>query len=376
MRRVLNINETNRTVTVEAGVTCAELETRLREHGLYAHTVYGPADSVTVGGVVSGVSGSGGGQMFSAAGHNEPYVVGLKVVLPNGDVIETGTRTNERAKMFASVGHGPNLTGLFVGHMGIFGIATEVTLQIFPWPPFEKFCGAVYEYERLDEAYEAFLALALHPDKPFSLLGLMGSGPKGLSRTSDWWLVYKMHGFMEEEIVAKMEIASTIITQCAVPKEMDSAAINKLGTQILQYPHDVMPRRLGMWNLLEPLVPRDETLKIVRNVLKMMEDEFTGWEDRMRSGGTAIWMHGDQNYLSFPIYHKESDLEAREKATSVWKKTAELGLQLGATYAVLDKDIGDVCARYFPPEYHALLRTIKTAVDPNNVMNPHLLGLP
>lgn len=376
MRRLIDLNERNRTVTVEAGMACSELETKLRGWGLYAHTVYGPADSVTVGGVVSGVCGGGGGQMFSSAGHNEPYVIGVKAVLPNGEVIETGTRTNDQARMFSRVPHGPDLTGLFIGHMGIFGITTQVTLQVFPLSPYEKFGGVAYGYTMLDEAYETFCKLAAVEPKPFSLLGLMGPGPKGIARTSDWWIVYKVHGFTEEETDAKLRIASGIIERSAPPKEQDSEPIRKLGQQILQYPHDVMPRRVGMWNLLEPLAPRDETLKIVRGILKMMEDEFAVWSGRLRSGGTAIWMHGDQNYLSFPIYHNESDTEAREKATSVWKKTAELGLQLGATYCVLDKDIGDICARYFPPAYQNLLRTLKRAIDPNNIMNPHLLGLP
>ncbi|MFO8009400.1 MAG: FAD-binding oxidoreductase [Dehalococcoidia bacterium] len=376
MRSLLDLNEVNRTVTVEAGMVCTELETRLRGQGLYAHTVYGPADSVTVGGVVSGVSGGGGGQMFSSAGHNEPYIVGVKAVLPTGEVIETGTRSNTRAGMFAPVAHGPNLTGLFVGHMGIFGITTEVTLQVFPWPPYEEFGGVNYRYERLEDAYKAFLALALQPEKPFSLLGLMGPGPKGIARTSDWWIAYKVHGFTPAEVNAKLELAKRAINEAPSPEEWNSPAVRKLGEKILKYPHDVMPRRLGMWSMPEPLAPRDGTLELVRGILELMEGELKGWEGRFRSGGSAIWMHGEQNYLSFPFYHDESDFEARDKSLEVWKKAADLCVQMGAMFCVLDKEIGDICAAYFPPEYRKLLTQLKAGIDPNNIMNPHLLGMP
>ncbi len=107
----------------------------------------------------------------------------------------------------------------------------------------------------------------------------------------------------------------------------------------------------------------------------MMNQDLDGWGGRIRSGGTAVWMHGDQDYVSFPLYHKESDPEASQKAISVWKNIVELSMQRGASFLVLNKNIGDLCAGYFPSEYHNFLRTIKKAIDPNSIMNPYLLGL-
>jgi FAD/FMN-containing dehydrogenase len=43
---------------------------------------------------------------------------------------------------------------------------------------------------------------------------------------------------------------------------------------------------------------------------------------------------------------------------------------------VLNKDIGDLCADMIPPAYANWLRTLKQTMDPNNIMNPHMLGLP
>ena len=375
MRRILDINETNRTVTVEAGIVCTELETRLRQKGLYAHTVYGPADSVTVGGFVSGVGGGGGGQMFSSAGNNGPYILGVKAVLPGGEVIETGTRTNEKAKLFSRVCHGPDMTGLFIGHMGLFGVTTEVTLQLFPWPPFDGMSGAAYDHEMLDEAHKSFAALAAHSARPFSLLGLIGPGPDTIARKIDWAVVYKVHGFSQQEVDQKLEIASDIIARNAPPKVWNSILVQKFEERAFLHPHDVSPRMMGMWSYPEPCCPRDRTLKIVKDVLEMMKEELDGWDGLIRSGGTAVWMHGDQDYVSFPLYHSESDPEARDKAIFVWRKIIDLALQSGANFLVMNKNIGDMCAGYFPPAYHDFLRTIKAAIDPNNIMNPYLLKL-
>ncbi len=375
MRKILNINEVNRTVTVEAGITCTELETRLRRRGLYVHTVYGPADSVTVGGVVSGVCGGGGGQMFSSSGNNGPYFLGVKAVLPNGDVIETGTRTNAQASMFGRVCHGPDMTGLFIGHMGIFGVTTEVTLQVFDWPPYEGVGGVAYDYENLNEAHKAFTALAAHPARPFSLLGLIGPGPESIMRRIDWAVFYKVHGYSQEEVDSKSEIAYEIIAQTAQPKEWDSDFVRILQKRSLLHPHDVSPRKMGMWSYPEPCCPRDGTLGIVKSTLELMNRELEGWGGRIKSAGSAVWMHGDQDYVSFPLHHKESDPEAREKALDVWKKIIDMALDKGANFLVMDKHIGDMCAARFPPEYHDFLRTIKKSLDPNNIMNPYVLGL-
>jgi hypothetical protein len=53
-----------------------------------------------------------------------------------------------------------------------------------------------------------------------------------------------------------------------------------------------------------------------------------------------------------------------------------MAMGMGMNLVILNKDLGDICARYFPPEYHSFLRTLKSALDPNNIMNPHMLLLP
>ena len=89
-----------------------------------------------------------------------------------------------------------------------------------------------------------------------------------------------------------------------------------------------------------------------------------------------MWLCGDQHYLSFFLNHQETDPEARERALAVARKVNRFGLERGGFQLVLNKDVGDIAAEMIPEPYAKLLRTLKEVLDPNNIMNPHMLSLP
>jgi FAD/FMN-containing dehydrogenase len=376
MRRILDINELNSTVTVEAGITGAELEERLRQRGLYAHTTFSPPDSVTIGGGLCGVFG-GGGQKFASLAANWPTIVGVKAVLPNGDIVETGTRTNKHSKMFSRAAFGPDLTGLFIGSYGIFGIVTEVTQELFHRQPFTEEGAAVYRYERLDDAYRALVELGQHEPKLCSLGGLFGRGPFGKANR-DWQLIYQVAGHTPEEVNRKVDTAAQVIKEAAPPDAWQPEPSVGFAKELFLFGHDSSSstKALGMGTFTEFLAPRDSSLPIFRAVPEMILEETEGWKGRVSSYLCAMWLCGDQHYMSFVLYHKETDPEAREKALALAKKTNTLGLEMGAFKLVLNKDVGDVCAAMIPETYSNWLRTLKQALDPNNIMNPHMLVLP
>jgi FAD/FMN-containing dehydrogenase len=64
----------------------------------------------------------------------------LEVVLPTGEIIETGSQANKFSEFpFSRFGNGPDLAGLFCGDNGIFGVKTKVSLQVFPRPQFAAY---------------------------------------------------------------------------------------------------------------------------------------------------------------------------------------------------------------------------------------------
>ena len=158
MNHVLDVDEQNQVVTVDAGISWSELCEYLRhvDPGYYTGST-GPASgfSATVGGGLSNNSvGGGGAAMY---GNVTEQCVGLEVVLPTGDVIFTGSKANCFCdKPFTRFGLGPDYSGLFLGDVGIHGIKTKASLRLYPLPEYAAY--ATYEIASNNEAHETVRA--------------------------------------------------------------------------------------------------------------------------------------------------------------------------------------------------------------------------
>ncbi len=139
MDNILNLDEENLIVTVEAGISWAKLNEYLCHFELYTGCM-GPGSgmSASIGGGISHHSVGGGGCAKYGACTNQ--LVSLEVVLPTGEIIETGSQANKYSKLpFNRFGNGPDLAGLFCGDNGIFGVKTKVSLQVFPKPKYAEY---------------------------------------------------------------------------------------------------------------------------------------------------------------------------------------------------------------------------------------------
>ena len=121
MDRILEINTEDRVAVVQPGVVYADLQAALDEVGFTLPTEPGSSAASTIGG---NVATNAGGLRGAKYGNTKDYVLGLKVVLSDGRVMNTGTRTMKTSS-------GYNLTQLFVGSEGTLGIFTEIILKIF-----------------------------------------------------------------------------------------------------------------------------------------------------------------------------------------------------------------------------------------------------
>jgi FAD/FMN-containing dehydrogenase len=128
MNRVVQLDVANRHVTVETGITWAELNAALFSTGLRPRFF----------GTMSGLRATvGGGLGNNATGHGQGDInddlLGLQVVLPDGRVLDTGARaTSIDAPVVRN--YGPDFTGLFVHDAGALGIKTQATFRLHPRP--------------------------------------------------------------------------------------------------------------------------------------------------------------------------------------------------------------------------------------------------
>ncbi|MFX0156316.1 MAG: FAD-binding oxidoreductase [Candidatus Hodarchaeota archaeon] len=136
MNKILNLDEENLIVTVEAGISWAELNDYLGHYGLYTGCMGASSGrTASIGGGISHYSSGGGGAY--KYGSCTDHVASLEVVLPTGEIIETGSQANKFSKKpFNRFGNGPDLTGLFCGDNGIMGVKTKISLHVYPKPPF------------------------------------------------------------------------------------------------------------------------------------------------------------------------------------------------------------------------------------------------
>ncbi len=146
LNRILEIDPVRRIAVVEPGVVNQAVSDAAAPWGLY----YAPDPSsqsvCTIGG---NLAFNSGGAHCLKYGMTSNHVLGLEVVLPDGEVVQLGGDSLE--------GVGPDLVGLFVGSEGLFGVATRITLRLLPQP--ETFFTLLAAYDSLAAAGEAVAAI-------------------------------------------------------------------------------------------------------------------------------------------------------------------------------------------------------------------------
>jgi glycolate oxidase len=142
LNRILRLDPEQRIAVVEPGVINLNVSRAAAPYGLY----YAPDPSsqliCTIGG---NLSFNSGGAHCLKYGMTSNHVLGLKAVLPDGEVVQLGGESLE--------GVGPDLVGLFVGSEGLFGIALEITLRLLPKP--EAYRTVLAAYHSLEAAGDA-----------------------------------------------------------------------------------------------------------------------------------------------------------------------------------------------------------------------------
>jgi len=134
LNRIVRSDPAQRIAVVEPGVINAEVSRHVAANGLY----YAPDPSsgpvCTIGG---NVAFNSGGAHCLKYGMTSNHVLGIKAVLPDGELVRLGGDSLEMA--------GPDLTGMFIGSEGLFGVALEITLRLLPKPEVYRTLIAAYD---------------------------------------------------------------------------------------------------------------------------------------------------------------------------------------------------------------------------------------
>jgi glycolate oxidase len=403
MNNVINLDQDNLIVTVESGISWGKLNEYLCHFGLYTGCM-GPGSGMTasVGGGISHHSVGGGGCAKYGACTNQ--LVGLQVVLPTGDIIETGSRSNKYTQYpFNRFGNGPDLAGLFCGDNGILGVKTQVSLQVFPRPPFAAYKTFVLPRKEREVSSQIMTEVRHKGIDVYDLMYMMDliiriGCEQGLFPM--WEKLKKKRGIIFYVIEANSE---TELNEKV--KQLDKIFLNsqceELGPEISdgniakwhyteqghwQFYHNLW----GMYPALEPLTAECFTpINTYPKILAEIEQwdmnhnadmqkflQVTG--QRPISGSGPIFIVDQCNveltcgFTSFPSYYNgEIHEEFDELNLRLWKSFLELVTKAGVQWYMMgeyaSRMMADIGA--YLPAYYKTLESIKRTLDPKFILS-------
>lgn len=428
MNRIVEINAEDMYVTVEPGITWANMTSALAERGLRT-AFWGPFSGLkaTVGGGMSQNSVSLGSGNY---GCSADTALSFDIVLANGELLSTGSRAMENSSPFFRH-YGPDLTGIFTGDAGAFGIKARITLRLIPVPAYSGTASFGFnDFDTLAAGMAAAGRTAVVADN-FGLDPKLQQGQLGKTSTGDAfnavWAVlktstnpidglirvlkmaaagkrfltgfdfsahYVVEGSSRAEIRAKLgqvrkamagrgtEIANTIPT---VLRAMPFIPL---------YP--ILGPRGQRWVPMHGILPFSKLTEFHRRITQL-HDEFEVKMEQFKVEKAAMFTSISTNgFLYEPVFYWEDDRtlfhkrylpqeyldtlpeyaanpEGRALVAELRGKIQDIFCDLGAVHLQVGKSYPYLLGRQ--EQATRILKDVKKSLDPDNRMNPGALGL-
>ncbi len=343
MNKILNMSEESMSVKVQAGVILQNLEEALNTKGFTFGHDPGSFPSATVGGCISTKSL---GWRAGKYGDMGSLVLALKVVLPTGVVVET------REVPKSSTGF--DVKSLFIGAEGTLGVITEALLRIHPFP--EQRVFLMYSFNSFERAYKSFLKVLRSGLTPTS------------SYVEDFEDEEKAVMFLSYEGVKEVVEVQVKRATSMLEAEGGARLDDKVAKEHWLNRHDMFSQmnKEGPADSIETAVPASKVLEFLKFVRRWIK------RSGVKPMGVGSWVYPEN--LGMDLAFDET--KAKEYAAAR-DELANKALELGGTvsYCV---GVGLKYPHLMRKEHGAALdvmKTIKHALDPNNIMNPRGLGL-
>ncbi len=360
MTRILQVSQPDMDCRVEAGVTRDQLNTHLRDQGLFFPVDPGTA-LCTLGGMCATRASGTNAVRYGTMRDN---ALGLTVALADGRVIRTGGRVRK-----SSTGY--DLTRLFVGSEGTLGVITEIQLRLHGIP--EATSAATCQFDTLRGAVESVIAI-LQSGIPVARMELLDevqtaaciaySKLEGLQPLPS--LFFEFHG-TDAGVAEQAGQAEAIAAEFGA-QGFRWAADPAERQKLWQARHDalwaVLALKPGHRNFVT-----DSVVPISR-----MDEAILGTQADIRASGLTapiVGHVGDGNYHTVILVPPEPG--GLERAWELDKKIVARALDLGGSCSG-EHGVGigkrEFLEREHGTEALAVMRSIKTALDPRGIMNP------
>ena len=362
MNRIKEISFADAIAIVEPGVITADLKAAARAHNLFYPPDPASMKDCTIGG---NVATNAGGPRCLKYGVTRNYVIGLEVVLANGEVLRTGGRIHKNKTGF-------DLIGLFVGSEGMLGVVTEITLRLLPLPPARATLSAAFATTaQAAEAVQAIFAAGFMPSSleladHFTLEAARRDIGKMIVPSGSAHLLVDLDG--QEKSVRSEAAAIRELLQQKKPNSLEMATgeadCEKLWALRREFSNSL--RATGLTKLNEDVVvPRSHLVDLM---------EFAGTLQTKHGFPIACFGHAGDGNIHVNIMAKDyTDPKIREK---VDRALDDLFAQVLAWGGVItgEHGIGLAKKRWWPEATTKIVRDLhhklKHALDPHGILNP------
>jgi D-lactate dehydrogenase (cytochrome) len=360
MNRIKRLSVADMDVTVEAGVTRLQLNDYLAEQGTGLHFPVDPGADASLGGMAATRASGTAAVRYGTMREN---VLGLEVVLASGEVIKTGGRARK-----SSAGY--DLTRLFVGSEGTLGLITEVTLKLAPLP--EAISAAVCSFDSIDAAVASVIDV-MSKGIPVARIELLDEiQMDAVNRYSDLsyevapTLFFEFHG-SDAAVVEQAERTQAILDLHGV-RNFHWASGQGERDRLWEARHNGYYATIGLREgsigyVTDVCVPVSQLAECIRRT----KADLAGC-----SVPAPLFGHvGDGNFhVVFPVMPGDEAelLEVKMRGA----KMVDHALALGGT-CTGEHGIGIGKIDALRKEHGSAvdtMRAIKSALDPNNLMNP------
>ena len=359
MNKILSVNVEDFDCRVQACVTREQLNDYLREDGVFFPI--DPGANAAIGGMAST---SASGTMAVKYGTMKTVISGLTVVLPNGDVINTGGRTKKTSA-------GYNLTNLFIGSEGTLGIITEVHLRLSPIP--ESIMSAVCHFPSLEDAVHTAQQVIQY-GIPIARIEMLNKDQMGISinysKLKDIeavpTLFFEFHG-SESSNKENIKIVEEI------SKENNGSSFK--WAKNLEERNKLWKARWDVYYSVKALIKngRVYSTDVCVPISKITECVNFAEEQAKKFGVRApmVGHLGDGNFhviLPFDPQKKEMYKNIRAFNDTLIKKALELNGTITGEHGVGLHKKEYLLEEH--PDNIPVMKSIKRTIDPNNIMNP------
>jgi glycolate oxidase subunit GlcD len=368
MNRIMELDPENLQVVAEPGIIHKALNTEPAKHGFFFPPDPGSSDMCSVGGLIA----NGGSGMHSVKyGTVKDYVLDLEVVMPDGDIIHTGCKAPKDSS-------GYDLTHLFAGSEGTLGIITKARLRICPLP--EAKSVVVATFGEIEDAGRTAVNVLTSGVTPAAMEIMDGSAIRAVKKyqpdmdvpEAEAMLIFELDGY--RETVARE--SATVIDICRKHNGITRVITDKGEEERLWSTRRLVsvvisrlnPGRVSIYEAEDIGMP----IKDVPFMLKKIREIS-------RKHGLEIITFG---HIGDGDLHTGMAIDIRDPEE--WKKVHaakddiyDAVLHLGGTLSA-EHGIGVIRGGYMPRIHgrgHEVMKDIKRALDPQNIMNPGKMGL-